>query len=440
MVHATIRIGQYEERMVQRPHVIVVGAGLAGLATAYYLQRDGARVTVVDRAGGPGLETSFANGALLHASLVEPWNSPGVLWQILRWLGHEHAPMLLRPRAIPGLLSWGPRFILNSTRRRYDANTQKNLRLAIFSLGLMRRLRIETPISYQYQSRGVLAVFRTATLQTLALRRCEELGRHGLSFRPLQRDALIDLEPALGPIGERLVGGIHYGTDEGGDAHQFCVELARVLKEGGAELRFGTAVDAIHHAKGRIHHLVCGGEEMAADSYVLAAGSYTPLLARHVGLSLPVRPAKGYSITMPRSRAPAAAPRIGVADAHLHAVVVPVGDDRVRVAGTAELTGYDLSIHPQRIENLKELLRRMFPAFAAQLQEGDFTPWAGLRPMSADGVPILGATRLSNLYLNTGHGHLGWTLAAGSGRLVADVIARRAPALNMRDFELARPL
>jgi D-amino-acid dehydrogenase len=172
----------------------------------------------------------------------------------------------------------------------------------------------------------------------------------------------------------------------------------------------------------------------------LAAGSYTPLLARHVGLRLPVRPAKGYSITMPRSRAPAAAPRIGVADAHLHAVVVPVGDDRVRVAGTAELAGYDLSIHPQRIENLKVLLRRMFPAFAAQLQENDFTPWAGRRPMSADGVPILGATRISNLYLNTGHGHLGWTLAAGSGRLVADAIARRAPALNNRDYELGRPL
>jgi D-amino-acid dehydrogenase len=244
----------------------------------------------------------------------------------------------------------------------------------------------------------------------------------------------------LGPIGEHLVGGIHYGADEGGDAHQFCVELARVLKEGGADLRFGIAVDAIHRSKGRIHHLVCGGEEMAADSYVLAAGSYTPLLARQVGLSLPVRPAKGYSITMPRSRAPAAAPSIGVIDAHLHAVVVPVGEDRVRVAGTAELTGYDLSIHPQRIENLKVLLRRIFPAYAAQLNESDFTPWAGLRPMSADGVPILGATRLSNLYLNTGHGHLGWTLAAGSGRLVADAIARRAPALNMRDYELARPL
>jgi D-amino-acid dehydrogenase len=213
-----------------------------------------------------------------------------------------------------------------------------------------------------------------------------------------------------------------------------------VLKEGGADLRFGITVDAIHHSQGRIHHLVCGGEEMAADSYVLAAGSYTPLLARHVGLSLPVRPAKGYSITMPRSRAPAAAPHIGVVDAHLHAVVVPVGDDRVRVAGTAELTGYDLSIHPQRIENLKLLLRRMFPAYAAQLNESDFTPWAGLRPMSADGVPILGATRLSNLYLNTGHGHLGWTLAAGSGRLVADAIARRVPALNIRDYELGRPL
>lgn len=426
--------------MVQRPHVIVVGAGLAGLATAYYLQQDGARVTIVDRADGPGLETSFANGALLHPSLVEPWNSPGVFWQMLRWIGHEHAPMLLRPRALPELLSWGPRFILNSTRRRHDANTRKNLRLAIFSLQMMRRLREQTPISYQHQSRGVLALFRTTELQTQALRAAEELAGHGLSFRPLQRDALIDLEPALGPIGEHLVGGIHYGADEGGDAHQFCVELARVLEEGGADLHFGIAVDAIHQSKGRIQHLACGGRKMAADAYVLAAGSYTPLLAGLVGLRLPVRPAKGYSITMPRSRAPAAAPRIGVIDAQLHAVVVPVGDDRVRVAGTAELTGYDLSIHPQRIENLKMLLRRMFPVYADQLKESDFAPWAGLRPMSADGVPILGATRLSNLYLNTGHGHLGWTLAAGSGRLVADAIARRVPALNMRDYELARPL
>ncbi len=425
---------------MQRSHVIVVGAGLAGLATAYYLQRDGASVTIVDRAVGPGLETSFANGALLHPSLVEPWNSPGVFWQILKWMGAEHAPMLLRARAIPGLLSWGPKFILNSTRRRHDANTRKNLRLAIFSLQMMQRLREQTPISYQYQSRGVLAVFRTVELQRQALQKCGELGSHGLSFRPLERNALIDLEPALGPIGEHLVGGIHYGADEGGDAHQFCVELTRVLEEGGAKLRFGTAVDGIHQSQGRIHHLACGAEELVADAYVLAAGSYTPLLARQVGLNLPIRPAKGYSITMPRSRAPAAAPRIGVIDAHLHAVVVPLGADRVRVAGTAELAGYDLSIHPQRIENLKGLLRRMFPAFAAQLQENDFTPWAGLRPMSADGVPILGATRISNLYLNTGHGHLGWTLAAGSGRLVADAIARRAPALNIRDYELARPL
>ena len=420
-------------------HVIVVGAGLAGLTTGYYLQRDGARVTIIDRADGPGLETSFANGALLHASLVEPWNSPGVLWQILRWIGHEQAPMLLRPRALPGLLSWGPRFILNSTRRRHDVNTRKNLRLAIFSLALMRQLRDETPISYEHQSRGVLEVFRTAELQTLALRRCEELGRYGLSFRALQRDVLINLEPALGPVGEQLVGGIHYAADEGGDAHRFCVEMARVLKEGGADLRFGSTVDAIHHSKGRIRRLICGGEKMQADAYVLAAGSYTPLLARQVGLRLPVRPAKGYSITMPRSRAPTAAPHIGVVDPHFHAVVVPVGENRVRVAGTAELTGYDLSIPPQRIDNLKMLLRRMFPVYAGQLMEGDFAVWAGLRPMSADGVPILGATGLSNLYLNTGHGHLGWTLAAGSGRLVADAIARRTSALNIRDYELGRP-
>jgi D-amino-acid dehydrogenase len=424
--------------MAKSQHVVIVGAGLAGLSAAYYLQREGLQVTIVDRAAGPGLETSFANGALLHASLVEPWNAPGILWQLLKWLGREDAPVLLRARALGGMLSWGPHFIRHSTVRRFHANTQKNLRLAIYSLQMMRRLREETPISYDHQARGLLAVSRDERIRAQMLQGAETLVKNGLQIRALDRRGVLDLEPALEPIGPQLLGGIHYPDDEGGDAHRFCAELARVLRDGGADLRFGVRVKSIHATRGRIDHLVCDGGAISADAYLLAAGSYTPLLARQLGISIPVRPAKGYSITMPRSLAPRAAPRIGVVDAQLHAVVVPVGEDRVRVAGTAELAGYDLSINPRRIANLKMLLRQMFPDYERHVQDADVSAWTGLRPMAADGVPILGASRYPNLYLSTGHGHLGWTLAAGSGRLVADVVLGKEAALRTADYALSR--
>jgi D-amino-acid dehydrogenase len=418
--------------------VIVIGAGLAGLTTAYYLQRDGADVTVIERGPGPGLATSFANGALLHASLSAPWNSPGIFWQILRWIGREDAPLLLRARALPELLGWGAQFLQHSAHRHFNVNVHKNLRLAIYSLRLMRQLREQTPIRYAYQGRGLLSLFRSDHARSVRMREVGVLAEHGLSLRTLDRDALIALEPTLAPIGHELVGGIHYSDDEGGDAHLFCLELARVLREGGATLRFNAAVESLALDRSRIRCVRGAGEEFTADTYVLAAGSDSPLLARGAGLSLPVRPVKGYSITMPRERAADAAPHIGIEDAHLHAVVAPVGDDWVRVAGTAELTGYDLSVNPQRIDNLQRLLRRLFPRFAERLNPEDFKPWAGLRPMCADGVPLLGETTIVNLHLNTGHGHLGWTLAAGSGRVVADRIAGRTPDVNAEDYAAAR--
>lgn len=424
--------------MPKSPHVIVVGAGLAGLSTAYYLQRGGVRVTVLDRALGPGLETSFANGALLHPSLVEPWNSPGILWQLFKWLGREDAPVLLRGRALGGLLSWGPQFIRHSTVKRFRLNTQKNLRLAVYSLQMMQQLRKETSIEYDYQARGLLAVCRDDKVHAQLADGARVLAASGLRSRVLDRAGVLDVEPALGEVAENLVGGIHYPDDEGGDAYRFCRELARLLREGGAVFRFGVNVESIHVANGQVDHLVAGGETLSADAYLLAAGSYTPLLTRRIGITVPVRPAKGYSITMPRSLAPHAAPNIGVVDTHLHAAVVPVGEDRVRVAGTAEFTGYDLSINPQRIDNLKLLLQKMFPGFASHVQDIDVASWTGLRPISADGVPILGATRYRDLYLNTGHGHLGWTLAAGSARLVADVMLGMGAALPASDYALAR--
>jgi D-amino-acid dehydrogenase len=418
--------------------VIVIGAGLAGLTTAWYLQRDGAEVTVLEADAGPGLGTSFANGAMLHPSLCAPWNAPGLLWQVLRWLGREDAPLLLRPRALPGLAGWGIDFLRQSAPARFADNSRRNLRLAILSLGEMAAIRAATPVSYAYQGRGLLSVFRSETARAARLRELDLLADHGLPLRVLDRDALIALEPALAPIGADLVGGVHYGADEGGDAHRFCTELARVIAAGGASLRYGVRVGRLLRAGAILRGLEAGGEELRADAYVLAAASHSVALAATAGLRLPVRPVKGYSITMPRSVAPAAAPRIGIEDGELHAVAVPVGEDQVRVAGTAELTGYDLAISQPRIDNLRGLLTRLFPRFAAALGPGDVRPWAGLRPMCADGVPLLGATGIQNLFLNTGHGHLGWTLAAGSARLVADTVAGRKPPLAAGDYALAR--
>ena len=348
--------------------------------------------------------------------------------------------MLLRSRALPDLLGWGLLFLRHSGPRRFAANARKNLLLAIYSLRLMRELREQTTLSYSYQGRGLLSVFRSAAAQTERMRDIDHLVAHGLSLRMLGRDDLLALEPTLAPIGDELIGGIHYAADEGGDAHAFCNELARVLRTGGAVLQCGVLASGFEMQGRRVRCLRIGeaGEELVADSYVLAAGSDSATLARSAGLALPVRPVKGYSITMLRSCAARAAPSIGIEDAELHAVVVPVGEDRIRVAGTAELAGYDLKINSRRIDNLQRLLARLFPRFAERLGPGDVQAWAGLRPMCADGVPLLGGTAIENLYLNTGHGHLGWTLAAGSARCVADQIAGREPQLSTREYSLGR--
>ena len=418
--------------------IIVIGAGLAGLTTAWYLQRDGHEVTVFESAPGPGLATSFANGAMLHPSICSPWNTPGIFWQVLRWLGREDAPMLLRARALPGLPGWGAAFLRNSAPDRFVANSRKNLRLATLSLAEMAAIRAAAPLAYCYQGRGLLSVFRNERVRAARLAEIDPLAAAGLPLRVLDRDALLALEPSLTPIGGELVGGIHYTADEGGDAHLFCVGLARQLAARGAQLRYGTPVQRLVRRGVLIDGVQAAGENHRADAYVLAAASQSTALAAGIGLKLPVRPVKGYSITMPRSVAPTAAPLIGIEDSELHAVAVPVGDDRVRVAGTAELAGHDLAINPARIDNLVGLLTRLFPEFAGALRPGDISAWTGLRPMCADGVPLLGVTGIGNLYLNTGHGHLGWTLAAGSARLVADSMVGRQPPLAAGDYALAR--
>jgi D-amino-acid dehydrogenase len=415
--------------------IAVVGAGLAGLTAAHALQTHGAEVQVFDAASGPGTATSSRNGSLQHPSLAEPWNSPGVLTEVLRHLGDEQAAVLLRPKALPSLLGWGMRFVQHSRPERYLANTLANMRLALYSVAQMQQHR-SAGINYAMRAGGTLALLRSDANRQRATAWAEGLAEQGLRWRLLDTAEVVALEPALKPIAAQLVGALHYAADERGDPLLFCQALASRLAARGALLRYGSTITRLAQSAGRVTGVVdASGTTHTADAVVLAAAAHSVALARGVALKLPVRPVKGYSLTLPQRDG---APRIAVADATLHMAVVPVGDDRVRVAGTAEFCGFDLTLSKSRVDNLRGLLQRLYPNYAATLNDDEVQPWAGLRPMCADGVCLVGPTKLAGLYLHTGHGHLGWTQTPGSGQLVADLIFGKKPAIDAAPYSPAR--
>lgn len=422
--------------------IAIIGAGLAGLSAAHALLAGGAsRITVFERREGPGLETSFANGAMLHPSTVEPWNAPGVLWDLLRDLGNEDATALLRLRALPSLLGWdggwGLRFLRHSAPRHYLDHTRANLRLARYSASLMAGLRAQG-IEDQGHANGSLMVFRDPGALEAAQAWAWQLADDGRRHERLSAAEVVDREPALAPMAGDLAGALFNVDDQRGDAYRHCQSLAAQLVRRGVEIRYDTPVQRLASRKDRVVGVVDDqGDLENADAVVLAAASHSPALARPCGLDIPIRPAKGYSLTL-RPPPGTALPRIGVMDAQLHVAVVPVGEDRLRIAGTAEFTGHDLTVNPRRIANLERMIARVYPEVLAATPAVDRTPWTGLRPMVHDGLPLIGPTRVPGLYLNTGHGHLGWTQAAGSGRLLADLMAGRPTEIDATRYLPAR--
>ena len=422
-------------------HVAVIGSGLLGVTTAYFLRRHGLEVTVVDRQEGPALETSFANAGYIQSSIPSPWNSPGVGKLLLQsWLaglsrGSEKAPLLLRTRAIPRFMRWGLGFLANAKRESYLSATLKNLRLAAYTRQVMAALREEETLEYSESFAGAIILFRSreslADYNALA----EHFGERGAVSRYLGRDELVALEPALRPVADRLLGGTHHPDDEAGDARVFCAQLARIAQHKGVKFEYDTTVMELRAGRHGFELLSDRGD-LSADAVVVAAGSYSGTLAGPLGVKLPVAPVKGYSISVPMAGWEGR-PRHVVGDMVLNAGITPLGDV-LRVAGTAEFTGYDLHITEGRVRNLVSLLEQVFPDFAATIDPSTINPWAGLRPMTTDGVPVVSATPVPNLFLNTGHGALGWTHAAGSAKALADVIAGVEPAIDMGDYSILR--
>ncbi len=410
--------------------VVVLGAGVVGVTSAWYLSQDGHEVTVIDRQPQAGLETSFANGGQISVSHAEPWANPGAPHKIWKWLGREDAPLLFRLRADPRQWSWGARFLIECLPERTRRNTLTILRLGLYSRDRLKALRRETGIQYDQLENGILQLHTDEREFEAAHARVELLRSHGCEMHIKSVAECMNLEPALRATRIGLIGGTYAPDDESGDAHKFTGNLAEMCRGRGVEFRFEHAIESLQTEAGAVTAAIVRDtegnlEEVGADAFLVALGSYSPFLLSSAGVRVPVYPVKGYSVTVALENV-ATAPTMCMSDENGKIAISRLGD-RLRAAGTAELTGYDTSLNDARCDAILARVEQLFPGagnYAGALR------WAGLRPATPSNVPLIGRTRYRNLYLNTGHGTLGWTLACGSGRAVADVMAGRRPEVE----------
>ena len=413
--------------------VLVLGAGVIGVATAYELAGAGHEVVVVDRQSSPALETSFANAGEVSPGYSAPWAGPGVPLKALKWLAMHHRPLVIRPHLDAAMLRWCLATLANCTAARYAINKARMVRLAEYSRDCLRALRAATGIAYDERMQGTLQLFRTQKQFDASAGDIAVLRKSGVAFELLDRDGCIRHEPALARVRDKFVGGLLLPGDETGDCFKFTQRLATLAEERGVAFRFGTTIRALARTGARIFGVATDGETLSADAYVVALGSHSPLLLEPIGVRIPVYPVKGYSITLP-IRDPHGAPESTVMD-ETHKVAVTRLGDRIRAGGTAELAGYALRLHAARKDTLTHVVDDLFPG-GGDLGQAEF--WCGLRPMTPDGTPIVGPTPITNLFLATGHGTLGWTMAAGTARVIADVVSGRAAGIDLDGLTIAR--
>ncbi len=415
-------------------HVMILGGGVVGVTSAYYLAQAGHQVTVLERQPGVGLETSFANAGQVSPGYSAPWAGPGIPVKALKWLMMRHRPLVLWPRLEPRLYGWLARMLANCTEDAYRRNKGRMVRLAEYSRDVLRDLRAETGIAYDHRERGTLQLFRTQKQLDHVGDDTRVLDAYGVPYEVLDPAGCIAAEPALARVSGVVVGGLRLPGDETGDAHLFTKALAGLCTELGVTFRYGARIAGLQEAGGRIEAVMLeDGTRLTADSYVAALGSFTPALLRPLGIALPVYPVKGYSLTLPITDADGA-PVSTVMDETYKVGITRLGD-RIRVGGTAELAGFSDVLRAPRRETLERSVTDLFPQ-GGDLARASF--WTGLRPMTPDGTPIVGGTRIANLFTNTGHGTLGWTMACGSGRLLADLVSGRTPEIASEDLAVSR--
>ncbi|HEY2254596.1 MAG TPA: D-amino acid dehydrogenase [Variovorax sp.] len=414
-------------------HVLILGSGVIGTTTAYYLAKAGHEVTVLDRQPAPALETSYANAGEVSPGYSAPWAGPGVPLKAVKWLLMQHSPLVIKPMLDPAMWRWGFSLLRNCTQARYEINKGRMVRLAEYSRDCLVQLRAETGIRYDERMLGTLQLFRTQQQLDGAGKDIEILKASGVPYQLLDRAGCVVHEPALAAVQHKFTGGLRLPGDETGDCFKFTQRLARLAEAQGVRFRFGVGISGLAHDGQGIATVHTDSGPFVADRYLVALGSYSPQLLKPLGIRLPVYPVKGFSLTLPVTDADMA-PESTVMDETFKVAVTRLGN-RIRVGGTAQLSGYDLTLDQRRRDTLEHVVGDLFPRGANAIG-GEF--WTGLRPMTPDGTPIVGATRVPNLWLATGHGTLGWTMAAGTGRLMADLMSGRGPEIDIEGLGVAR--
>lgn len=420
--------------------VIVLGSGLLGVSSAYYLSQLGHEVTVLDRQATAAAETSFANGGQISVSHAEPWANPGAPLKVLQWLGKEDAPLLFRLRADMRQWLWGLQFLRECTPARTRYNIEQIVRLGTYSRDTLQQLRRETSISYEQRTQGILHFYTDAKEFDAALKPAEQMRELGCEREVISAAQAVSIEPALQHMQSQLAGATYTAQDESGDANMFARELVKLCEAAGVDFLMNHTVTALRAAGGQLDHVEATDQDgrfksLHADAYVLAMGAISPLLVAPLGIRLPIYPAKGYSVTMPVLDA-SKAHQVSLTDDEYKLVFSRLGD-QLRIAGTAEFNGYDRDLNRVRCEAIVQRVEQLFPG-AGDASQASF--WSGLRPATPSNVPIIGKSKLKNLFLNTGHGTLGWTQAAGSSRLLADIVDNRATEIPVTGLTLERNL
>lgn len=414
--------------------VLVLGAGVVGTTTAYYLQRAGHEVVVLDRQQTSAMETSFANGGQIAAAHADPWASPATPLKALKWLGHKEAPLLFHfLRFDPRLWAWCFRFLQNCTAQRTEINTERTLRVALHSRKCLKELRGELNLSYDQREEGILHFYRDQKEFDLAVAAAQTMRKYGLDRKVLSPQECVACEPALSHIADDLIGGVYSADDENGDAHKFTQAVERSARLNGVDFRFNHIIEKLIVEQGRVQGIKTNHGVLKADAYVVCMGSFSPFLLREHGINLPIYPARGYSITLPLSQ-PQKAPTVSLTDDEFKLVISRLGA-RLRVAGTAELGGYGTDINQVRANFILNKTMELFPGCA---NPDDVEFWAGLRPKTPDSVPVIGKTSIDSLYLNTGHGTLGWTMSCGSAQVITDIIEGKTPEISLSGLSYDR--
>ena len=413
--------------------VLVLGSGVIGVTSAYYLAQAGHEVTVIDRQPKPGLETSFANAGEVSPGYSSPWAGPGVPVKAIKWLLMKHGPLVVRPKLDPVMWVWVLKMLRNCTSARYAVNKGRMIPIAEYSRDCLRALRGEAGIHYDERAQGTLQLFRHHYQLDHTAGDIAVLKQYGVPFEVLDREGCIAAEPALAAVKDKIAGGLRLPQDETGDCHMFTQALAVEAEKLGVRFAFNVGIAGLSADATRVTGVATSKGVLQADAYVVALGSWSSRLVRPLGISLPVYPVKGYSITVPILD-PGGSPVSTVMDESYKVAITRLGD-RIRVGGTAEISGYSDKLYAARRATLDHSLTDLFP------RGGDLawaTFWSGLRPMTPDGPPVIGATRFANLHLNTGHGTLGWTMACGSGRVLADLLSGRKPEIDTSELALSR--